>query len=343
VKLPPKKTTIKDVATMAGVSTSTVSRALNDTGRIDASTKTRIRELSDRLGYRPSAFARGLVMRKTKTILLIASDISNAYFAEITKCISKECRANGYKLLLGDTDENPDIENEYLDIIREGMVDAAIVACHPSDDNVGQYLDLARGNFPLVFVDSAMIFPNVSRVIVDNAAGAEMILDYLVSKGHTNIGFVAHGSNEDHATYERQEGFAQGLIKHGLEVRPDNIVILEHAMEHDALVGTGKLLEREDPPTAIFAFNDMVAIGCIASIKRHGLKVPEDVAVVGYDDVELGTLIDVPLTTVSIPKLEIAKRAVGVVLELIAQNSQEKNLVPEHILLKPTLVIRDSA
>jgi len=328
---------------MAGVSTSTVSRALNDTGRIDASTKTRIRELSARLGYRPSAFARGLVMRQTKTILLIAPDISNAYFAEITKAISRECRSHGYKLLLGDTDENPDIEAEYLDVIQEGMVDAAIVACHPDDANMGRFLELAGEDFPLVFVDSAMIFPNVSRVIVDNAKGAEIVLDYLVAKGHTNIGFVAHGPNEDHARYERQEGFAKGLLKHGLEVRPGNIVLLSHAQEQDGLIGAEKLLGQPEPPTAIFAFNDMIAIGCIAAIKRRGLRVPEDVAVVGYDDVEIGTLIDVPLTTVSIPKLDIAKQAVDVMLRLVQQRRDEKELTPEHVLLEPKLVIRDSA
>ena len=337
------KTTIKDIAKLAGVSTSTVSRAFNDTGRIDQETRERIISLAKRFAYRPSAFARGLVLKKTKTILLLAPNIANQYFAEITRAISRQCRKRGYKLLLGDTDEDTAVEAEYLDVISEGMVDGVIVASLPGKRNIEHFFRLSHLGFPMVFIDSSMAFPELSYVIVDNKLGAEMVIDYLSSKGHRKIGFVAHMTEKDDAIYERYEGFFSGHAKNGIEVHREYIETLEHPMERDGLIGADHLLTLPDPPTALFAFNDMVAIGCIVAARRHGFRVPEDVAVVGFDDIELSSEIEVPLTTIALPKEEIARNAVDIVLRSIERRMQEQELDVRQMVLKPKLVIRSSA
>jgi len=339
-----KQVTIKDVAQMAGVSVSTVSRALNDTGRIDQTTKDRIIELSERLGYRPSAFARGLVLKRSKTILFLAPNIANVYFAEVTRSISSECRRLGYNLLLGDTDEDPNVAGEYLDVIRSGTVDGAIVALHPEEKNVPRFLDLANSGFPIVFTDPSMAVKNVDYVIVDNKCGAEMIIDYLVSKGHSRIGFIAHKTDDAGAMYERFQGYHSGHSKNGLKVCEDYVEMLAHPMEQDGIAATENLLSLRDRPTAIFAFNDMVAMGCIVAIRRQGLHVPEDVAVVGYDDIEIGSFLEVALTTVSLPKEEISCHAVKCVVEKIQRRQEGKTEEPpHHVVLRPKLVVRESA
>jgi LacI family transcriptional regulator len=339
-----KQVTIKDIAQMAGVSVSTVSRALNDTGRIDQSTKDRIIELSDRLSYRPSAFARGLVLKRTKAILFLAPNIANVYFAEVTQSISSECRRRGYNLLLGDTNEDPNVAEEYLDVIRSGTVDGAIVALHPAEKNVPRFLDLANAGFPIVFTDPSMAVKNVDYVIVDNKTGAEKIIDYLVSKGHSRIGFIAHKTDDAGAMYERFQGYHSGHAQNGLKVNEAYIEMLAHPMEQDGIAATEKLLSLPERPTAIFAFNDMVAMGCMVAIRRKGLHVPEDVAVVGYDDIEIGSFLDVALTTVSLPKEEISCHAVKCVVDRIEQRREGKSGEPPHrVVLTPKLVIRESA
>lgn len=336
-------TTIRDVAKLAGVSVSTVSRAFNQNGRIDDATRERIMALANHLGYRPSAFARGLVLKKTKTILLLAPNIANLYFAEITRAISRQCRDKGFRLLLGDTDEDPAVEAEYLDIIKEGMVDGAIIASLPGKQNIEHFFSLSRKDFPMVFIDSSMALPEFSHVIVDNKLGSEMVIDYFASKGHRRIGFVTHMTEKDDAIYERYEGFFSGHAKNGMEVCREYIETLEHAMERDGAIGADHLLELSEPPTALFAFNDMVAMGCIASAHRHGLRVPEDVAVVGYDDIEMSSYLDLPLTTVALPKEEIARKAVEILLEGIEQRLEEKKIDIRHVVLKPKLIVRSSA
>jgi len=336
------ETTIKDIAKFAGVSTSTVSRALNNSGRVDEGTRKRILELSERLNYRPSALARGLVMRQTKTVLLLLPNIANAYFAEITKVISRDCRQAGFKILLGDTNEDPEIEADYLNTIRERIVDGAIVASLPGEHNLDQFLSLAQSGFPTVLLDSAMPLLNLSHVVVDNKHGGEIVVDYLYSKGHRKIAFVADNP-EVRAFHERLEGFRNGHSKNGIEVRQEYVKVEDEPLERGGMAATDELLALPDPPTAIFAFSDMVAIGCIASVLRHGKRVPEDVAVVGYDDIDISSFIDIPLTTVAQPKEEIARKAVELVVESINNRMQDKEPEVEQHVLKPELVVRLSA
>jgi DNA-binding LacI/PurR family transcriptional regulator len=336
------KTTIKDIAKLAGVSTSTVSRAMNSSGRVNAETQERIQALSKRLHYRPSSVARGLVLQHTKNILLLFPNIANAYFAEITKIISSECRQKGYTILLGDTNEDPEVEKEYLDIITEGTVDGAIIASLPGEHNLSQYLNMVQAGFPTVLLDSTMPNLKMSHVIVDNVAGAEMVVDYLASKGHSKIGFVSD-TREALAFHERLEGYRRGHAKRGLALHEDYLQAPHAPLERGGVVGTDALLALEDPPTAVFALNDMVAIGCIASVLRHGLRVPEDVAVVGYDDIDLSAFIEIPLTTVAQPKQGIAQKSVDLVVEYMEKYRHKEEFAPEQHVLKPALVVRESA
>lgn len=336
------KTTIKDISKLAGVSISTVSRALNNTGRINPDTRFRILALSKRLGYRPSAVARSLVLRRTKAVMLLTPDITNSYFAEITKVISENCREKGYNILLGNTNENPNVEAEYLDILKEGVVDGAIVAPLSSTRNMDRFMDLVRANFPIVLFDTALDRLKMSQVIVDNKGGAETAVDYLYSKGHRNIAFIA-GDIQVQTTNQRYLGFLSEHKKKGLEVRDEYILLNQQPLEVGGIKGMNRLLSLPDPPTAIFAANDLVAIGCITSTLQHGRRVPQDVAVVGYDNIDIGAFINIPLTTVAQPKKEIGQKTVGLIVDLINNRRKKGDTEIHEYVLKPELVVRASA
>jgi len=335
--------TIKDIAAMAGVSVSTVSRALNDKGGMKPETRDRILDIATRLGYRPSAFARGLVLQRTKTVMVLVPDLTNYYFAEVTQEICTACRQRGYKVLLCSTGNQPELEKDYLEFIREGAVDGAIVIPQLDEHNFADYLDLVRAHFPVVLIDRAFDRLKMNSVLVDNEAGGEMVADYLYAKGHTKLAFIGGDVEHVHASRDRYTGFIRGLRKNGLPVIDDYILLDRPSPDPGGVEGTRRLMNMADPPTAVFADNDLTAIACCSTILRGGRHVPDDMAVVGFDNLNISPIFDVPLTTVAQPKRGIAETAVDMTIELIRNRGQNDGKEVNEVLLKPELVVRASA
>lgn len=332
------KATIKEIASLADVSPGTVSRALNDRGRVNAKTRERIMAIARKLDYSPNAFARGLVLKRTETIMLLVPDISNPYFAEITKIISNFSRRKGYNIFLCDTNEDPEIENAYLKMIKRGVVDGALITTFNSE-GLDIYFDLAKSKFPLIFIDSYIKSLRMNHIIVDNLTGGEMVIDYLYEKGHRQIAYIASDIRMQ-PVYQRYQGFLKGHKKYGLPVDERYVILNQPSLEKGGTEGVKRLLNLDNPPTAIFAANDLIAIGCISSILHHNLRVPEDIAVVGYDDIDISAYLEIPLTTVAQPKEEMGRKAVDLIVDLIEKTNNEP--VIERVL-KPSLVVRDSA
>ncbi len=335
-----KRPNIYQIAKEAEVSIGTVSRVINGKDRVAPKTRARILAVAEKYGYRPSAAARGLATKRTHTIMLLVSDIANVYFAEMAKEISRHSRRHNYRVVLGDSDETVEQESEYLAALGDAHVDGAIVAPLTTSANISHYLDLAKRRFPLVLLDTEIEGAQASCVRVDNFRGAEMAVEYLAGKGHTRIAFVC-GNVNFQTNRLRYDGFRSGLEKNGCSLQNEYLILNQEFLAQEGFCGVQQLLALPNRPTAIFATTDLMAMACIRTIRRAGLRVPDDIAVVGFDDLAISPYLDIPLTTIHQPKGEVAARAVELLLEKIEKGREAPTV--QHILIEPKLVVRDSA
>jgi DNA-binding LacI/PurR family transcriptional regulator len=325
--------TIYDVARRAGVSTATVSRALNGTGQIAAATRAAIEVAVAELGYRPNTIARSLVTRSTQTIALLLPDITNPIYAELVRGVQQVAFERDYTMLLCTTDGDPAQEERYLDLLRAKQVDGALV-----DGLVVPTARIARfvrDGFPIVCLDRDVRSTAVPLVQVDNRAGARLAVEHLLSLGHRRIAHVR--GPEAGIADERVAGWTEALQAAGVEPDPA-LVAAGGWTEEDGFRATQALLESGAPFTAVFAANDLMAIGVLTALAQAGRRVPEDVSVVGFDDLRLAAYSTPPLTTVHQPAAEIARRATAILLELVAGETPAQT----KLLLEPELVVRAS-
>lgn len=335
------KVTIYTVAEMAGVSIGTVSRVMNGKDRVSPETRAKIQAIAEQLNFRPNITARGLATRSTNRIMFLVSDFGNFYFAEMAKHMSRFAAERGYRLILSDSDETIEKEGEYLRGMGEGHVDGAIVAPLTSEANLSHYRELQSLGFPLVLMDTELEKVGASSVRVDNELGGRLAVEYLVSKGHQRIAFVS-GNIEFQTNRLRFQGYRDALTSLGIPVSNELLVLNQDFLQQEQFCGIEPLLALQDRPTAIFATSDLTAIACIRKITTAGLRVPHDVAVVGFDDLMISSHLDIPLTTVQQPKAEIARKAVDLLVQQMTSKEDERPRV-EHIRIEPRVVVRDSA
>jgi DNA-binding LacI/PurR family transcriptional regulator len=333
--------TMAEIAKMAGVSIGTVSRVVNNKDKVHPETRARIQALVELLNYQPSATARGLALRRTENIMLQVPNIADPYFSDLTKSISKLSRRAGYKVLLADCDYDSAIEAEYLQRLRDGRVDGAIISPLPTRESEQYFLDLVRHHFPHVCIEIEPRTIRTNVVLYDDLDGAEAAMDYLFEKGHKKIAFC-RGNIDFQTILNRHHGYLRSYEKRGLQPNPDYTLALPSPLESKDPTPLKALLDRPDHPTAIFAENDIMAIFCISALERLGKRVPRDVAVVGFGDISYTAFLDVPLTTVRQPQEELARRAVQRLMSLIT-NPKERAVEPQRIIVKTKLVIRGSA
>jgi DNA-binding LacI/PurR family transcriptional regulator len=324
--------TIYDVARLAGVSTATVSRALNGKGQIATATRSAIDAAVEQLGYRPNTIARSLVTRSTQTIALLLPDIANPFYAELVAGIQDRVLAEGHTMLLCTTESDPEREERYLNLLRAKQVDGALVdGLVLPPDRIARFV---REGFPIVCLDRDVDSASVPLVQVDNRLGARLATEHLLELGHRVIGHVA-GAATLRISEERVAGYRQAFTDVGVEPDPGLVVVGSFTEEggHDAAL---RLLDRG--VTAVFAANDLSALGVVSALTGRGLRVPEDVSVVGFDDVRFAAFTSPPLTTIHQPAREIAERAIGLLLEL----SGGREVAELVHLLEPRLVVRGS-
>jgi LacI family transcriptional regulator len=325
--------TIYDVARLAGVSTATVSRALNDSGQIAPATRRSIEAAVEQLGYRPNTIARSLVTKATQTIALLLPDITNPFYASLVSGIQQHALKSGHTMLLCMTEGDPEQEEHYLDLLRAKQVDGALVdGLVLPPERIARFVD---EGFPIVCLDRDVYSPSVPLVQVDNRLGARLAIDHLLSLGHRRIAHVMGAQTR--IAEERLDGYGASLAAVGLAV-DGNLVARGGFTEEGGFTATKRLLEARAEPTAVFAANDLSALGAITAIAAHGLRVPADVSVVGFDDVRLASFTSPPLTTVQQPATEIGEHAARILLDLI----QGRPPAQLRFLHTPRLIVRAS-
>ncbi len=332
------KVTIKDIARMAKVSHTTVSRALNNKSRIRNETKEKILSLARELNYRPNFIARSLVMKRTKTLGLVITTITNPFYTELAQGIETTAIGLGYNIILCSTHNDLSIEKKYVDMLRSKGVDGIIfTSAHMGDPNIAE---LAEEGFPIILVNRRTYHPIVKEKVdyvgVDNLLGGFLAVEHLVRLGHEWIGVIG-GSSESSVGFERLEGGKRALEAYHLESKSD------YFLEGDFLKESGyqggkRFLKMTEPPTAIFTTNDYMALGAYQAISEEGVRVPEEIALIGFNDIEFTAMKGIELTTIGQKKFEMGALAVKILVEKI-EGDEVKPLTKE-ILLKPELIIR---
>jgi LacI family transcriptional regulator len=329
-----KRVTIGDVAIKANVSKATVSHVVNKTRFVEEDTRQRVLQVIDALGYRPSLVARSLTTNRTETIGVIVSDVSNSFFGDLLHGIEDVTRPAGYSLVLCNTDEILEREDNYIDLLLRQRVDGIIAAATSKKWDVLARADVRHT--PMVFVDRAfegLIGPFIG---VDNCAGARMGVEHLIACGHREIGILA-GFQRLSTMVDRLQGYRKAMEAHGLAVRPEWLV--ESPLNIEAgREAAMRLLGGGNRPTAVFINNNFLSLGALLAIKALGLRCPEDIAMVGFDDHPWAAVSCPPLTVVRQPAREIGQTAALLLREMI----DEKPVDLKTYQLDCALVLRQS-
>lgn len=329
--------TIKDVAEQAGVSVNTVSRALNNKPDVSHVTRQRVLEVAKGLDYVPNALARSLVRKNTKTIGVTIGDNSNPYFATILKVIEKTARGRGYTIFVCNTDENPLQEAEAIDVLREKMVDGLLVTPVVGKGNIA-IQRLRDAGVPFVVLARALQDIKADCVTCDNVKGGFQAVRHLIDNGHTRIAHIA-GPQGLQPAMDRYKGYMNALSSCGITPDP-SLVKWGNVNMSDGKKSMHELLSAGNRPTAVFAFSDFVAMGVMMAVREVNLRIPEEVALVGYDNIEFSSFLDVPLTTVSQPRTLIGETAINLLIDKIEKKVSDE---PQQIVFQPELVIRKSS
>ncbi len=334
--------TMKDIAKMVGVSTNTVSRALNGKKEISEETRKRIKEVAEELGYTPNSIAASLASRRTKVIGLITSDIEDPFHAQQLRGVEDTAREHGYSLILFNTDENPESELRAVNTFRSIRVAGIILnSVFPGFQHIER---LRKQNTPFVLINRRLPDIDADYVINDNFNGEYEATKHLIGLDHVNIGLIL-GPQRITSVRERLAGYSKAMIEAGLSINPDHILYGKNLKPETGRELTERLLALNPRPTAILTYCDTLALGAYAAAHQGNLAIPEELAIIGYDDVLIASYLDVPLTTISQPAYKMGQAACDILLERI-QCSEEglnlKDLPKKHLVFQPQLVIRKS-
>lgn len=323
-----------EVAKEAGVSITTVSHVLNRTRPVNAGTVKRVQAAIERTGYRPHSIARALAGARTHSIGLAISGLSNPYFSDLIAAIEAQAAEHGCTLLLGDTHDEPQQELQMVQELVRRRVDGLLLA--PStgaEDGTLRYL--ATQSLPVVLIDRFLPV-GIDQVGPENEGPTAQLVEHLAERGHRRIGLVA-GLQGLSTTEERIRGYRVGLQSSGLPV--DEALIASGASRHEpARIATHRLLDTADPPTALVAANNAMTIGVMHALRERGLNVPDDIALVAFDDFEWSDLFRPHLTVIAQPTSAIGSKAV----QLLLSRLDEPDRAPQSIRLAPTFVHRES-
>ncbi len=332
------RATIRDIAEKAGVSITTVSLVLNGKElRIASATKKKIIRIANELNYRPNQLAVGLITKKTNTIGLIVPDISNTFFGELAKGAEKEASSCAYNIILCNTNDNPDKDVEYLNILLDRGVDAVIMvpSANSADSMAKKCLTLMEQcQKPLVLVDRIKMGEKHTSISVDHEQGGYIATKYLIENGHTRIGCITGPLGMLNSRL-RFLGYKKALKDSDIRFQAKYVEEGNYHVEDGERLAEGLF---ENKVTAIFAFNDLMAYGVYKAAAKHGCRIPEDISVVGFDDLFYSGIMEVPLTTIHQPSYEIGEAAVRRIAELV----KDENTKKEAIIFKPKLIVRNS-
>jgi LacI family transcriptional regulator len=325
---------MREVAQRAQVSPTTVSHVINNTRYVSVDVRERVLLAMQEIGYRPNALARSLRQGKTFTIGLIVPDSANPYFAEISHFIEVAAFHLGYNVILCNTDGDHDREKIYVDLLIKKQVDGIIFVA--AGDKFDSLSSILKENIPVVLVDRLVPGADVDVVLSDNFNGGFVAANHLLNLGHKRIAFISGPSNVTPSS-ERTKGYLQVMTDAGFS-QGDTLVIPGNFRVDSGHKISCDLLSMKTPPTAIFCGNDLMAIGALRAAAQKRLHVPEDVSIIGFDDIELASYTTPTLTTVRQPISTMAENAV----DLLIARTKDRNKAPELIKLQNELIVRDS-
>jgi LacI family transcriptional regulator len=332
------RVTLRDVAERAGVSPMTVSRVINNSPRVQADTRRRVQEAIAELHYVPNRLARGLIRRKTGTLALLVPDLANPFFTLIVQAAEDVAWRAGYHVILCDTRAELEREREYIEDMVEFQVEGMLVA--PVSDRSRSHLRvLARNNIPYVLIDRSIERFEADLVQGDSIAGARRLVDHLIALGHGRIAMISEALDVS-TSRERLQGYREALEAAAIEQRAEYVV---QASAVDARSGRDaalRLFDLEEQPTAIFAVNNIVAVGVVEAARERGIEIPGDLALVCFDDIEHVSRLYPFLTVMAQPAETFGTLATQLLLDRIAGRVRERRRV---VVLPADLIVRRSS
>jgi LacI family transcriptional regulator len=331
-----KPLTIAEVAHEAGVSTQTVSRVINNRHDVAPETRQRVQQVIKQLGYQPSALARGLASRRTRTLGLITADFSDYFFTQVIAGAEVEARKHGYFFMLGSTERNPQDEPEYIRLLTEHHVQGILFARPSTEPDNRHLLGLLRDGVPVVTTTYHLPSTDLTVVDVDNVDGAQQASHYLLECGRRQIAMIT-GPATWKSVNDRTRGYRLALEAAGATFEP-TLVIEGDWSYQSGYRAMQQLISGGSPFSAVFAQNDQMAIAAMRALREAGRRVPDDVAIVGYDDIPAAAYCDPPLTTIRQPMQEVGKVATRFLIQAIEQPGMEQG----EVLLKAELIRRRS-
>ncbi|MDI9459759.1 LacI family DNA-binding transcriptional regulator [Candidatus Darwinibacter acetoxidans] len=324
---------LRDVARLSGVSVSTASRALNDRDDVSPQTKARVLAAAERLGYVPSSLAKGLWSGTTKTVGVVVTNITNSFYANVVAGVEDVMDAHGYNIVLNSTHEDPEREMRAIKLLLEQRVDGIILAPVESEPAAVDFLN--KNGVPYVIVGRKARNADTNHVVCDDLKIGRMAARYLLDAGHERVLFI--NSARNYSAELRAEGFRSVFREHGAAWDEDMILPVFDPQQLPAIVN--QVFDGTHLPSAVFCFCDDMAIDVMRVLRQRGLKIPQDVAVMGVDNLKVTELLDPPLTTIDTSKMQMGTSSAEILLR--AMHNQDKDI--EHIVLEPKLVKRVSA
>ena len=324
---------IKDVAEAAGVSTATVSRVLSNGLHVRPEVRERVMAAVERLGYRPNLVARSLRSQQSSTIGLIVSDISNPFFTAISRAVEDSAYEQGFSVLLCNTDENPEKEAIYLNLQRDENVAGVIFS--PTRQTLANFT-AANLNFPLVVIDRSLPDGDVDVVQLDNVDAGYRLTTHLIENGYQRIAALCGEMST--TGIERRVGYEKALRAYGLAPPAEQVKYIQPKIEA-GYAATLKLLASAEPPDALFTTNSLLGAGALQAIRERDLTIPDDIALVTFDETTWASLVQPPITLIAQPTYEIGKTAT----ELLLQRVADPNRPTRQVILKGQLLVRGSS
>ncbi|EGR0308807.1 substrate-binding domain-containing protein [Vibrio cholerae] len=327
--------TMKDIARLAGVSTSTVSHVINKSRFVSDEIAERVNNAAQQLNYAPSALARSLKMNRTKTIGMLVTTSTNPFFGEVVKGVERSCYHQGYNLILCNTEGDNQRMKASINTLLQKRVDGLLLMCSTLE---GERLDVfdRYPDIPIVVMDWGPILFASDKIQDNSLQGGYMAAKHLIECGHKEIGCIT-GPLIRHQAQMRYEGYKRALAEAGIAINPDWIVESDFECE-GGYQAFEKLYQRGKLPSALFVSNDMMAMGVIQAASQRGLRVPDDLSLIGYDDVHIAKFMTPALTTIHQPKYRLGKAAVDTLLYRL----ENPDTTAQVVQLEPTLVVRNS-
>ncbi|MGW5863382.1 LacI family DNA-binding transcriptional regulator [Streptomyces sp. NPDC055239] len=323
---------IKDVAAEAGVSVATVSRVLNSHPSVSPAARARVIAATESLGYRPNAVARSLRTAQTRTLGLVISDVLNPYFTALARSVEEAARELGYSVIIGNADERPELQDHHVRTLLDRRIDGLLVS--PTDGGSPLMLDTARSSTPMVFVDRWIPGVDVPVVRADGREAVRDLVAHLHAIGHRRLAIIA-GPAATTTGSERVAAFREALGAYGLPL-PDAYIGQGDFQADSGRRATERFLALPEPPHAVFAADNLMALGALDAIRAHGLRVPHDIALAAFDDIPWFVHTDPPITAIAQPTGDLGRAAVQALVDRIEGRS------PRSVTLPARLVVRRS-